>query len=106
MSDPYRGNTSFIFHLLKWLGIYFGISIGLSLFIPFPMSFIAFVGVFVLIQFVRRYLRSGSNQFGGFFDQPSSNFGFKPIKYYCMICGQQHNLRACPKCGSKMKKLG
>jgi|SRR4030095_4203991 hypothetical protein len=106
MSDPYRVNRSYILHLLKWLGVYLGISIGLSLLIPFPMSFIAFLGVFIVIQFVRRYLGSGINQYGGFFGQPSSVLGFKPLKYYCMSCGQQHNQKACPKCGSKMKRVG
>ena len=106
MSDPYRDNRSYIFHLLKWLGIYLGISIGLSLMIPFPMSFIAFLGVFILIQFVRRYLRSGTTQFGGFFTPSSSMFGLKPLKYYCISCGHQHNQRACPKCGSMMKRVG
>jgi hypothetical protein len=106
MSNPYRDNRSYIFHLLKWLGIYLAISIALSLMIPFPMSFIAFLGVFILIQFVRRYLESGNNQFSGFFTQPSSMFGFKSLKYYCISCGQQHNQRACPKCGSKMKRVG
>lgn len=67
MSDPYRVNRSYILHLLMWLGIYLGISIGLSLLMPFPMSFIAFLGVFIVIQFVRRYLRSGINRYGGFF---------------------------------------
>lgn len=106
MSDPYGGNRSFILHILKWLAVYIVISIGLAMFIPFPMSFIAFIGVFILIQFVRRYLASGNNQFGGFFGQPSSMLGFNPIKYYCISCGHQHNQRACPMCGSKMKKLG
>jgi Zn finger protein HypA/HybF involved in hydrogenase expression len=32
--------------------------------------------------------------------------GFNPLKYYCMSCGQQHSQRACPKCGSKMKRVG
>jgi len=106
MSDPYRVNRSYILHLLMWLGIYLGISIGLSLLIPFPMSFIAFLGGFILIQFVRQYLGSGINRYGGFFGQPSSVLGFKPLKYYCMSCGQQHNQKACPKCGSKMKRVG
>jgi hypothetical protein len=28
------------------------------------------------------------------------------VKYYCMTCGVQHNQLACPKCGSKMKRVG
>jgi rubrerythrin len=26
------------------------------------------------------------------------------IKYYCMLCGTEHNKDKCPKCSSKMKK--
>lgn len=28
------------------------------------------------------------------------------LKYYCMVCGTQHKEAACPKCGSKMKRVG
>ncbi len=28
------------------------------------------------------------------------------LKYYCMSCGTQHKQAACPKCGSKMKRVG
>lgn len=28
------------------------------------------------------------------------------LKYYCMSCGTQHRQIACPKCGSKMKRVG
>jgi rubrerythrin len=28
------------------------------------------------------------------------------LKYYCMSCGTQHKDIECPKCGSKMKKVG
>jgi rRNA maturation endonuclease Nob1 len=35
---------------------------------------------------------SGSNQ-------------YRPLKYYCMGCGREHNDIACPNCGSKMKRI-
>ncbi|MFZ0513890.1 MAG: hypothetical protein WAM14_19950 [Candidatus Nitrosopolaris sp.] len=28
------------------------------------------------------------------------------LKYYCMSSGTQHKQAACPKCGSKMKRIG
>jgi len=40
---------------------------------------------------------SGSSMFGG-------RGGYN--KYYCANCGTQHNQLACPKCGSKVKKVG
>jgi hypothetical protein len=31
---------------------------------------------------------------------------YGPMKYYCMSCGTQHKQIACPKCVSKMKRIG
>jgi hypothetical protein len=28
------------------------------------------------------------------------------VRYYCMSCGNEHKEIACPKCGSKMKRVG
>jgi rRNA maturation endonuclease Nob1 len=28
------------------------------------------------------------------------------LKYYCMICGTEHKQIECPKCGSKLKRVG
>ncbi len=28
------------------------------------------------------------------------------LKYYCMSCEAQHKQAECPKCGSKMKRIG
>ena len=28
------------------------------------------------------------------------------VRYYCMSCGNEHREIACPKCGSKMKRVG
>lgn len=92
------------------MGIYVGISVALSFILRFPLSFIAFIGVFFVIQFARAYMRnrkSGGMQLRRFFNPYSSSmFGLKPVKYYCINCGTQHNQRECPKCGSKMKRLG
>jgi DNA-directed RNA polymerase subunit RPC12/RpoP len=33
-------------------------------------------------------------------------FGSSSVNYYCMSCGTKHNEVACPKCGSKMKRIG
>jgi hypothetical protein len=32
--------------------------------------------------------------------------GSSKLNYYCMTCGVQHNLLACLKCGSKMRRVG
>jgi rubrerythrin len=36
----------------------------------------------------------------------SSMFGDSSLNYYCMSCGTKHKEAACPKCGSKMKRVG
>jgi hypothetical protein len=95
--------------MLKWIGIYFGISLALSSVLRFPLSMIAFIGVFLVIQFARAYVRyrkSGGMKLRGLFNPSSSTFGLKPIKYYCMNCGTSHNQRDCPNCGSRMKRVG
>lgn len=35
-----------------------------------------------------------------------SGIGSDKLKYYCMNCSAQHSQAACPKCGSKMKRVG
>jgi rubrerythrin len=35
-----------------------------------------------------------------------SMFNSNKINYYCMVCGTKHDNLMCPKCGSKMKKIG
>jgi rRNA maturation endonuclease Nob1 len=39
-------------------------------------------------------------------DASTSMYGYNPIRYYCMSCGSEHKEIACPKCGSKMKRVG
>jgi hypothetical protein len=104
-------NKSNIGELIIWLGIYLFISIAISFVFRFPMSLIIFFVVFLLIQFARAYVRnkkSGEMKVRDFFKPSSSSsmFGFRQVKYYCMNCGTPHNLRECPKCGSRLKRVG
>jgi hypothetical protein len=91
------------------MGISIGISLTLSFLIPFPISIVAIIGTFLLLNFYLRRrmiakmgginnIMMGTGMFG-----PSSN---GPMKYYCMRCGTRHKQRACPNCGSKMKRIG
>jgi rRNA maturation endonuclease Nob1 len=43
--------------------------------------------------------------FGSFSSSMSSNQS-RPLRYYCMNCGKEHNEIACPNCGSKAKRAG
>jgi rubrerythrin len=41
------------------------------------------------------------------FRSPSSSMDSNTsVRYYCMSCGNEHREIACPKCGSKMKRVG
>ena len=42
----------------------------------------------------------------GMFGSMSSMFEDNSLNYYCMGCGTKHKEAACPKCGSKMKRVG
>lgn len=103
-------NKQFFINQLVWIGISFGISITISMLIPFPISLVAIVGTFLLLNFYlrkRMISRIGSVKgtiIGGIFSPTSSDGG--SLKYYCMSCGTQHKQAFCFKCGSKMKKIG
>jgi hypothetical protein len=93
---------------ILWMGISFGISIAISLLLPFPISLAAIFGVFILLNFYMRKRMMRRMGMGGMFGSMSSSsmFGDNSLKYYCMNCGTKHKEAACPKCGSKMKRVG
>jgi len=43
---------------------------------------------------------------GGMFGSLSSPFSGNSVNYYCMSCGTKHREASCPRCGSKMKRVG
>src|SRR5438094_6371096 len=99
-------NKQFLLNQLIWIGISLGISIAISIILPFPVSLVAIIAVFVLLSMYMRKIiakRMSAGGVGGFF---GSGIGSGKLKYYCMNCGAQHNQLACPKCGSKMKRVG
>jgi Zn finger protein HypA/HybF involved in hydrogenase expression len=83
-----------------------GISIAVSIVLPFPISLVAIIGIFVFLSMYMRKImmkRTGAGKGLGIFN---ASLGSGKLKYYCMTCGAQHNQLACPKCGSKMKRVG
>ena len=100
-------NSAFLLNQLIWIGISLGISIAISIILPFPVSFVVIIGVFVLLSIYMRKkmmkrMGTGKGAAGVF----GSGIGSNKLKYYCMNCGEQHSQTACPKCGSKMKRVG
>ena len=91
------------------MAIYLAIGLAISFIIPFPYSFIAIIGTLLFAsyyvrrrQFGRIRLPGSSSIFGGSGYRSSNS----SLNYYCMNCGTRHNHSACPKCGSKMKRVG
>lgn len=109
MSFGNSNNKLFLLNQLVWIGISFGISITISMIVPFPISLVAIFGVFIMLNMymrrimIKRMAGKEGAMFGSMFggSQNSSS-----LKYYCMSCGTQHRQVECPKCGSKMKRVG
>jgi hypothetical protein len=105
-------NRHFFANQLIVMAISFGISIVISIIIPFPISLAVIVGVFILLNFymrnrMMRKMGMGTAGRGIFNSMSSSGTGSSnsSLKYYCMSCGTQHTRADCPNCGSRMKKV-
>jgi 4-hydroxybenzoate polyprenyltransferase len=88
---------------MMWIGISLAISIALSFLLPFPISLVAIIGVFLAMNYfirrgqMRRMGMIGSGRgFGGMFGGG--------INYVCLACGQRFRSGTCPRCGSKMRR--
>jgi hypothetical protein len=108
MGDGYN-NKQFLANQLLWLGISLGISITISILLPFPISLVTIIVVFIVLNlYMRRRVMQRMNMEGygklGILDSETTRNN--SLKYYCMSCGTQHKGIECPKCGSKMKKVG
>ena len=106
----------YIIYRLKWLGLFMGISFILLYALPFPYDFFSVLGLLILVNYLRAR-RAIIKRYGGM-DRIKDKFGsilspmadsnnqHRPLKYYCMNCGKEHNNTTCPNCGSKMKRVG
>jgi hypothetical protein len=93
-----------------WIGISIAISLTLSFLLPFPLSLVTIIGVFLAMNYyIRRWqmrrmgmMSSNSGAGGGF----GSLFGGSGggVNYVCIVCGQRFKGGTCPRCGSKMKR--
>jgi hypothetical protein len=86
---------------MMWFGISIAISLTISILLPFPISLVTIIGVFILLSFYMRRRMMRRMGIGG-----TGMFGDNSMNYYCMSCGTKHKEAACPKCGSKMKRVG
>jgi hypothetical protein len=112
-----------ILYQLKWMAIYLGSAFVIMILLPFPIDWAIAIPLFLMISLYRRRLLlrklgvnyKSSNGIKGIKDffksispnaSDSTNYGYRHIKYYCMNFGNEHKEIACPKCGSKMKRIG
>jgi len=114
MSDD-NNTKRFTIDRLKWLGIYLSIGLVLVFLLPFPYDFISVFGLFILVNLFRTRslmkrhgvgMRDGIKELFGSLSSYLSGNQSRPLKYYCISCGREHNKIACPNCGSKMKRIG
>ena len=115
----HNGNMQFLGSLLTWMGISLAISLATSFVLPFPWSLAVAIGIFSLLDFysirnTSRRMRNGYSE-STVFDSLSSLFSSGDggraarnisLGYYCISCGVPHKQVSCPKCGSKLKKIG
>jgi predicted permease len=102
-----NNNKQFLINQLVWIGISFGISITISMLVPFPVSLIAIFGVFIMLNlYMRRIMIKRMGGTGGATFASMFGSNQNTLKYYCMSCGAEHRHIACPNCGSKMKRVG
>ena len=103
-------NKQFAFNQLIWIVVSIGISLAISRLLPFPISIVAIVGVFIALGYYMRKRTTGKmGSRGGLTGMSGSTSqapGNNSLKYYCMICGTEHKQIECPKCGSKLKRVG
>jgi hypothetical protein len=101
---------------LAWLLISLVTVVALTLVLPFPISFLVSLIVIFSLSIIRANMvlkKAGMGGIKGWYKSYSSlqsgrgwgtggdSFTYKPLTFYCMLCGNPHNKIACPKCGSK-----
>ena len=102
---------NFLQNQMIWIGISIAISLTLSFLLPFPLSLVAIIGVFIAMNYyIRRWqmrrmgMTGSSNTGGGGFGSLFGGSGGGGINYACIACGQRFKGGSCPRCGSKMKR--
>jgi hypothetical protein len=91
---------------LLWIGISLGIVFAVLSYVPFPFSIpLAIASFLFVIFYLRKKVIKRINSKSRMLYR-SNNKDNQPLNYYCMACGAKHNEAACPKCGSKTKRVG
>jgi len=109
--NPVQNNS------LPWMLISLVAVIIISFLLPFPLSFLVALIVIFSIAVIRANMVWKKMGMGGIKGlskpfsslQSGSSWGasdtYRPLTFYCMLCGYPHNQIACPKCGSKAVRV-
>jgi len=100
---------------LIWLAIYLGIGLAIIFTFPFPVSLVVFLLGFIFLSLIRTEIflrRARVGGIRGLYKSMSSlrkefaDMRYRQTRFYCMNCGKEHRMVSCPRCGSKIKKVG
>ena len=109
---------------IKWLAIFMVVGFAIIWLFTFPIDLVLLIVLFVLMSIYNRrnmlrrlgiletdHVKGVKGFFKSLFQAPPSSSIFggsssSQIKYFCMSCGNEHKEISCPKCGSKMKRVG
>jgi len=119
MSKPNENGNLVGDNYLAWLLISVVIVVILTLVLPFPISFLVSLIVIFSLNIIRTDIalkKAGMGGIKGWYKSLSSfesgrgwergiNGPYKPLRFFCMNCGKQHDKIACPKCGSKTVRV-
>src|ERR687893_600463 len=93
---------NFLQNQMIWIAISIAISLTLFFLLPFPLSLIVIIGVFIAMSY---YIRRRQMRRMGMMGSSNNNTGGGGgINYACIACGQRFKGGSCPRCGSKMKR--
>jgi hypothetical protein len=89
-------NEQYLSGPLLWIGISLGVIFAILFYTPFPLSIPLAIAAFILLNF--HFRKKVIKRMNPIFDNSSRI-------YSSINCGTRHNEIACPRCGSKMKRV-
>lgn len=100
MNSDYRyKDRQFLANQLLWLALSVGISITISILLPFPISLVTIIGLFIVLSPYMKRRVAHKMRVEGHGKQDVLNSGVvrdSSLKYYCMSCGTKHKDTGCP----------
>jgi len=124
MGGHFPNSRGLFLRQIKWLGVFMALGFAIIWLFTFPTDLVLLILLFVLMSLYNRRLmlkrlglldssdvKGVKGFFKSLFQSPTSSSMFSggsnsQVKYFCMSCGNEHKEISCPKCGSKMKRVG